>query len=394
MTRVLAVADADSYLKWGTALLDRLPGSWERRLLLISSPITPSADQAAAAATGMPVERVSLGRLRRLLRRDPPDVLLLACTGPTVQVLAGLHAVRRPERPVLVTGLPGISLPASARAVDLRRDCDLLVVHSRRERDDFSRLAAELAPGMRVALGRLPFLTPGSRPGLRPGEPADEPGQVGEVVFAAQAKVPPTPADREAILLALAEVVPTGSAVVKVRALGGEQQTHREEHPYSQLWAGLVAAGRVADDAVRFRAGSMSAALEQARGLVTVSSTAALEAIDAGVPIVVLSDFGVDAAMINLVFAGSGCLGTLADVRAGRGFIPAESWLVENYFHPSVDDDLVETVVSLVADRRAGRLPTRPRRGSGLRRDRLWAMLRLLAPEPLVALGRRARRRS
>jgi hypothetical protein len=382
VTRVLAVADADSYLKWSAATLDLLPRSWHRRQLLITSPIAPSAKQALAA-TGNPVQRVSLRQLHRLLRRDPPDVLLLACTGPTVRALAGLRVVRGSRRPVLVTGLPGISVPASTRAVDLRRGCDLLVVHSRRERDDFTRLASERAPGLRIALGRLPFLPAAGRPGGR------KRGR--DVVFAAQANVPPSRADREAILLALADV-PNGSAVVKVRALAGEQQTHHEEHSYAELWAGLVADGRVAEGAVRFRAGSMRAALEQAESLVTVSSTAALEAIDAGVGVVVLSDFGIDAALINLVFTGSGCLGTLADVRAGRAFAPDRSWSTENYFHPIADDDLVSALESLVAARRAGQLADRPRSRSMCSRDGLRALARLVVPASVVGWRRRLQR--
>jgi hypothetical protein len=375
VTRVLAVADADSYLKWSAATLDRLPSDWDRRQLLITSPITPSAEQSVAATGGV-VAELSLGALSDLIRRDPPDVLLLACTGPTVRVLTGLRGARGRGRPVLVTGLPGISVPASARAVDLRRGCDLLVVHSIRERAEFARLVRSDALGLRIALSRLPFLSG--------GDTADAPRSGGDsggsdVVFAAQAKVPPSRADREAILLALAEVRPLGSAVVKVRALSGEQQTHREEHPYPDLWADLVAEGRVPSDAVRFRAGPISAALRSARCLVTVSSTAALEAMDADVPVVVLSDFGVDAAMINVVFSGSDCLGTLADVRAGRAFRPDPSWLAANYFHPAAEDDLTATLRELLVRRRAGLLLDRPRQRL-LDRSRLRALVRLVLP--------------
>ena len=143
--RVLAVADADSYLKWSAATLDRLPADWQRRQVLLVSPIAPSPDQALAA-TGASTTRLGLGALARLVRRDPPDVLLLACTGPTVAVLAGLRVARGRRRPVLVTGLPGISIPASARAVAHRRDCDLLVVHSRRERRGVRRSSPRPTP--------------------------------------------------------------------------------------------------------------------------------------------------------------------------------------------------------------------------------------------------------
>lgn len=380
MTTVLAVADADSYLKWSAATLDRLPADWVRRQLVITSPTTPSVEQSIAA-TGSSVPRISLLGLRSLLRRDPPDVLLLACTGPTVGVLTGLRALRGRDRPVLVTGLPGISVPASARAVQLRRDCDLLVVHSTRERDEFTRLAADLAPGLQVALSRLPFLSEGAAEQVATGG--------AEVVFAAQAKVPPARADREQILLALAGVEPPGSAVVKVRAAVGEQQTHAEQHPYPDLFADLVAAGRVAPDAVRFRTGAMAGALDGARSLATVSSTAALESMAAGVPVLVLSDFGVDAAMINEVFQGSGCLGTLADLRAGRAYHPDPLWCEENYFHRPSENDLVERLQRLL-DRRSGAgLPARQR--AVLTRSGLRSLARLVLPAPVTELVRRVR---
>ena len=378
--RVLAVADADSYLKWSAATLDRLPADWQRRQVLLDSPIAPSPDQAVAA-TGTSITELGLGALARLVRRDQPDVLLLACTGPTVAVLAGLRVARGRRRPVLVTGLPGISIPASARAVAHRRDCDLLVVHSHRERQEFVTLAATDAPGLTVALGGLPFLVrdPATRPDRTPGAT--------DVVFAAQAKVPARRADREAILLALSDVRPAGSAVVKVRALAGEQQTHHEELPYADLWDALSAADRVSPAGVRFVAGSMRAALTQARSLVTVSSTAALEAIDTGVPVVVLNDFGVDDSLINTVFTDSGCLGDLDDVRAGRAFTPDPTWLLDNYFHPVGEDDLVERVSDLVRRRDSGLLPLRRRRRPSWRRSRETA--RLVLPASVLRQLRR-----
>lgn len=374
--RVLAVADADSYLKWSVATLDRLPGSWDRRQAIVSSPLTPSPAQTVAAA-GVELSPVSLARLHASLLHDPPDVLMLACTGPTVQVLAGLPAVRGRRRPVLVTGLPGINFPVSARAVDFRQGCDLFVAHSRRERAELVAMTAQRASGLAVALARLPFLTAGAETASA-GE--------GDVVFAAQAKVPARREDRTAILRALSQLGPPGSAVVKVRALPGERQTHHEALDYAELWQDLLIRREVAPDSVRFVAGSMNAVLRAARSLVTVSSTAALEAMDRGVPVVVLNDFGVDPTMINLVFEGSGCLGDLADVRAGRGFDPDPGWLADNYFHPAGEDDLVGQLESLVAQRRAGRLPCRP----GLRFTRTAArsVVRL---SPLGARRGRAR---
>jgi hypothetical protein len=123
----------------------------------------------------------------------------------------------------------------------------------------------------------------------------------------------------------------------------------------------------------------MRAALARARSLVTVSSTAALEAMDAGVPVVVLTDFGVTDALINTVFRGSGCLGDLADVRAGRAFVPDPGWLADNYFHPADEDDLGARLSDLVRRRDAGLLPRRTSARPPWRRWRSAARLMLPA---------------
>ena len=198
----------------------------------------------------------------------------------------------------------------------------------------------------RFGLARLPFLPPG------PPAAADPPAD-GPLVFAAQAKVPVRREEREQILLALAQA---GPAVVKLRALSTEWQTHHEPWPYPQLYAGLVQAGRVAPDALHFAAGSMTEALAGARGLVTVSSTAALEAMALGLPVLTLSDFGVSEEMINTVFAGSGCLGTLADLAAGRPATADPAWTAANYFHPPADNTWLDEISDRVAAR-GGRRP-------------------------------------
>ena len=318
-----------------------------------------------------PAETVSFGAVRRMLRREQPEVVLLACTGPVIAALLAAPELRGTDRPVLVTGMPGVSVPASPRAVTLRAGCDLLVVHSRREQAEYAELADRARPRhWRSVWPRCRSWR--TRPARLRATQAERP----DLVFAAQAKVPETRPDREAILLALAE---TESAVVKLRATGGEPQTHRERWPYPALFDDLVRQGRVGSNAIRFTSGSMAAALNTARGLTTVSSTAALEAMAAGVPVLIISDFGVSADLINLVFADSGCLGTLDDLRADRFAQPDAAWSTANYFHPASDNDWLAIIDRLVAARAAGPLPRRTR-PSGSRPARVRRRLRLAVP--------------
>jgi len=386
--RVVAVADSDSYLKWAAGLLAGLPVGWARRVVLVRTPIAPSADQRAAAVAGLPaggaVTERTLRRLLRELRRERPDVVLLACTGPMVHLLADALSRSGPTRPVLVSGLPGLCLPASPRAWVFRSRVDLFVVHSRHERRDFAAVGRALGATGEVALARLPFL----------GAPQATTATPDRLLFAAQAKVPEAATERHDVLVALdrlARARPDLRPVVKLRGRDGEAQTHREDLPYDRLWRDLVAAGRVQDGSVDFAVGPMSEHLTGAAGLATVSSTAALEAMAAGVPVLVLGDFGVDERMLNLAFEGSGVIGDLDDLAAGRLRHPTPEWLRDNYFHDADECDWVERVERLALLARAEELPVRPAvaGGPGPRRARR-NRLRLLVPAALLPLARRA----
>jgi putative glycosyltransferase DUF6716 len=390
LTRVIAISDSDSYLKWSVATLRALPASWSSTQLLIKNPVLPSPEQARAAA-GRPVPVLSYRALMRMLRQEAPDVVLLAATGPSVAALTAAPALRAADRPVLVTGLPGVSVPATPRAITLRAGCDLFLLHSHREIAEFTELAEQLSVPTTFGLASLPYLP------RRPHD-ADPPPPGTDLLFAAQAKVPPNRADREQILLALAEA---GSAVVKLRALSTEWQTHHEPWPYPQLYADLVRQQRVAANAVRFVAGPMDKALAQARGLATVSSTAALEAMAVDRPVLMLRDFGVSAEMINTVFEGSGCLGTLADLAAGRLYAADPAWMAGNYFHPAEENTWLRLLDQLIADRTAGRLNRRkaPTGSPWIRARRrlrlavppsLWARIQPLWARVPPAPGRRA----
>ncbi|KAB2351567.1 DUF6716 putative glycosyltransferase [Actinomadura rudentiformis] len=390
--RVLAVADSDSYLKWAAGLLDALPPGWTARTAVVRSPITPSADQIRAALNGtmtIEAEVLPARRLRRLLASYEPDVVLLACTGPVVEVLSGIILDRAGPRPVLVSGLPGISVPASERAWVFRSAADLFIVHSHREVDEFTGIARALGIRGTVGRARLPFLDPAPPRPLRD-----------RVVFATQAKVPVALDERRRILLSLATLAgkrPDLRPVVKLRGRADEQQTHRELHHYELLWRDLVAEGKVRAGALTFDAGPMREHLAHAAGFVTVSSTAALEAIAARVPLLVLSDFGVNAEMINVVFEGSDCLGTLADLEVGAFRTPDRGWCAANYFHDPVDDDWTTHLSGLVAQARTGGLPAPTRLPyPGGARARRRARMRLEAPAAMEVISavRQARQRA
>jgi hypothetical protein len=145
------------------------------------------------------------------------------------------------------------------------------------------------------------------------------------VVFAAQPSVPDTRADRTYLLNRLVEHArrhPEREVLLKLRSRPGEHTTHIEELPYQRLARGL---GLPAN--LRLVHGHMGEVLDRTDLLVTVSSTAALEALHRGVPTAVLTDLGIREALGNHHFVGSGCLASWDQLDAGHRPEPDETWL-------------------------------------------------------------------
>ncbi len=366
--RLLVVGDSDSYVKWGAALASTLPREWTSRLVVVASPVQPSGRQLEHALDGtrfapgdvrfLPLEgRGGVPGLDDELDAFVPHAVLLALRGPFVRVIAP-RLLRRRDRPVLVSGFPGLTIPAVPKAVIYREQTDLMVLHSRREVREFRANAAELGVDRMFGLATLPFLST--------GDGSTDAAATGgtDVIFAAQAKVPVGRDDRMRVLSALAELAgrrPEGRVVVKVRARAGEAQTHEEAHDYADLLADLGATRELPPNLV-VEDGPMAGHLARAGALVTVSSTAALESIALGLPTLLLDDFGVSPSMINTVFEGAGLFGSTEALAAGRFGFAQPAWLADNYFHGPDVDDWAARLAALVEAREIVPLPHLERR--------------------------------
>ncbi|GAB6899540.1 hypothetical protein JCM9957A_26300 [Kineosporia succinea] len=388
---MIAVAESDSFLKWAVSLFGQLPEGTRTEVVVACSPARPSASQRIAALSGTAYaghdpEVLSPGQLTKLVDRDRPDAVLLALTGPSVHAYS--EALSRCEhRPVVVTGIPGIAIPARRRAWGYRGAVDLWVVHSHREAEAYDQVRRQMGMEAQIGLATIPFL---NRPAdiLPARELADHgnpgPGTAFEhsvndagtsveplnavasptrnrVLFATQGKVPRVKKDRVAILQSLARLAanrPDLEVVVKTRGAIGEFHTHHEPHHYQSLWNELVEAGEVhAPDALTFAAGSMAEQLANAVALVTVSSTAVLEAMALDIPVLLIDEFGISENLINQVFVGSGVMGGLDQLEQGDFRHPETWWLADNYFHPRSDNSWIGMLDELIEQAHAGQLP-------------------------------------
>jgi len=354
--RILGVADSDSYLKWGAAALAQTPADWDASMVVVETPVLPTEGQRLAAVDGLPghlaaPEVVSLAELGALVAEQQPDAVFLSLRGPLIRVVIREVVANSNRRPVFVSGLPGISIPATRKALAFRSQVDLIVLHSSREIREFTEAAERLKVVQQFGLATLPFLR--SR--------AIEPAERDEITFAAQAKVPRTRADRIAIIEWLAETArrhPELRVVIKLRAVGDEKQTHAENYPFDALLTEIEDAP--ANLVTEF--GSMSAHLARAVGLVTVSSTALIEAVALGVPCIALDDFGVGRGLINTVFEDSGLFGSSEDLMSGRFHHPEPEWLDDNYFHAASTNNWVDGIRKLAALREIAEQPIKRQR--------------------------------
>ena len=348
--RALALVDTDSYVKWGAALLAQLPDTWVREVAVVATPGAPSAGQLAAALAGSGFEGaarvLTLDSIAERIGLEQTDVVIVAMRGPAASVVLRVLSAL-PDRPVFVSGLPGISIPATWKALFYRAQADLMVLHSKREIREFAVVAGKRGWTHRLALATLPFIDRSPTAGGR------------DIVFAVQSIVPPERPERERVLDILIETArrnPGHRVVIKVRAVTGEQQTHDEEHSFPDL----LALRPSAPDNLVVMSGPMSAALDTALGLVTVSSTASIEAIARDVPLVVIDEFGVSDQLINPVFVGSGLFGDGEAVASLRFASPEAHWLDDNYFHAPEDVDWMRALDELLAQRASQTLPDRP----------------------------------
>ncbi|WP_231442355.1 DUF6716 putative glycosyltransferase [Brevibacterium zhoupengii] len=390
--RIVSISDSESYLKWATQLLSSLPGI-EAHVYLIDNPILPTDEQithaiAGTAWAGRSIPVVTRADLAHIIADHHADIVLGAATGPIVAQLF-LTANLLEQRPALVSGLPGMGLPASTKGMNYRRLMDAFITHSFAEVAQYTEVSALTQVPCEIYLSRLPMLRSAGVPESK-AETAETPQTL---VFAPQAKVPESLADREAIVRALANFASChgeSSVIIKMRSRPGEHETHHELHSYYDILESLRGEEVPGADLIGLGYGPLDEFLVPGAALVTVSSTAALEAFDRGIPTLLISDFGFDRDLLNEPFADSGATGTLAEVAAGDIGFPTSAWLAENYFHS--DDGRLRHHLKLLAVRaRAGQLPNRRSAVWKQKRLLIRAELRTMAPTPVIRAYRKLR---
>ncbi|MFB7865329.1 DUF6716 putative glycosyltransferase [Streptomyces sp. NPDC056069] len=326
--RVAVLADSDTRWKWGVLTARRITAesaaNEDPQGFVLRGRATPTTRQLAETAVSDTAPREVTGTefLREVrdaaTRGEGYDVIVLALVGGTVRaMLHGLAELSLERRPVLVTGYVGVVYEKLADGLLLRHGADLVLANSRHDAERFRAVYEGVGADQdAVVEAALPFLG---------GAPyAPEPGR-DTLVFAAQPSVPGTKAERSHVLRRLVEHArahPDREVLLKLRSRPGEHTTHLEEFPYQKLVRDLSLPPNF-----RLVYGHMGEVLDRTDLLVTVSSTAALEALHRRIPTAILTDLGVREALGNHHFIGSGLLTSFDRLDRGAVPVPDEEWL-------------------------------------------------------------------
>ncbi|WP_375000339.1 DUF6716 putative glycosyltransferase [Aeromicrobium sp. CTD01-1L150] len=314
----LVVAAFDSQLKWASAIWSELRSrGFACRVAAPRTMATLSQEQIAATGVDH-VELVAADELVDVALEH--DVVVNALSGPFVHDFTLELAERGGDGPgpVVVAGWVGVIIEKLTAGYLDRSAADVVAVNAQHELQHFAGVARRLGIGTdNLLLSGLPILSTSPRP--------QDTGPIRTVLFADQPTVPNGPVERLHLYRRLVDHArrhPERTVLLKPRHRRGEGTFHRMHHHPQDL---------LADDDlpanVEFTHRPVPDLLEEVDLLLTMSSTACLEAVDRGRRVALVLDLGVHERHGNHVFLDSGLLRTFDQVDVDDLGAPEPAWM-------------------------------------------------------------------
>ncbi|QNI41512.1 DUF6716 putative glycosyltransferase [Synechococcus sp. A15-28] len=256
----------------------------------------------------------------------------------------------RTDRPVLVSAYPGILFRFALEGMLDRSGADLLCLNSEQDLSTYQlgRHALGLSSDNAVVTG-LPLLWNADPHRAAPDQPS--------IVFFEQPSIPAHPLQRRYIckqLKALAEAWPDHPVIFKPRTSSIESTLHRR---HGEM-AGVIE--RMSETVPNLQLSFKPATrlLRQCGCAITVSSTAALEAMALGISTRIVGDLGVTETLGNHFFADSGAVADFASITRDP-FTPSHrvEWLQRSGLQPQGRETFLTALLERLHQERSP-LPT------------------------------------
>jgi hypothetical protein len=351
---VLFLADSDSQI-FGTAGIARAfkARGWTVTYGLFETRIPENARQLVAAE--FEVVDLLWPDLMSVPELSAFDAIGVYSFGSRIQAFREWFVTAFPvasdQRPVIFTGFNGLILEKFEEGVAWRAGYDVLAVGGWGDEETFRALfGGSRIADQPIAVCGLGYANMVTRRKSNDGRR--------RLVFAEQAIIPKSRAERLWLLAELcriADASPTWDVIVKVRATREERTFHAVKNPVEDILYRL----EPVPENLKVEGGSLAASLENAELMMTVSSTAAFEALRSGIPVATVGDLGINNALGTHVFLRSGLLVELRSIGSLDDFVPPTpnpDWLRAMGLTEGRPDNLVVMVEAL---RESGRpIPT------------------------------------
>ena len=325
----LLVVSFDSQLKWANSLRIALEAAGVQCRFVVPSDLrfSISAEQLADFGGTDDVRIEYLPWTDLLQEALTVDVVALVIQGSFVSrfchQLHDLVEQTGSKPPVTIAGWVGVIIHEITAGFLDRFAVDLVAVNSRSDLRTFGHVCTGLGlPTDGLLLSGLPLLSE--------YRPAPVGGPIRTVLYADQPTMPSAHRDRLFIyqqLIAYAEKHPDRTVVLKPRHRIGEDTFHKMEFHPETLLKGLP---RPANFAIDYT--PISQRLADLDLMLTVSSTAALEAVGAGVRTAFIADLDIREQLGNHIFLESGLLRTFDQVRRDEIGRPDPGWIDDYFF--------------------------------------------------------------
>ena len=319
----LLIAAFDSQLKWCAGIRDELAARDVVCRVVVPDTRSALSDDQIRDAGFATVDRLPWADV--VMACLTADVVVSSLAGPlTRRLTLDLAAASTPDAvgPVLVSGWVGIIIEKITAGYLDRAGTDVVAVNSVGDLEHFRRTGSALGiPTDHLVLSGLPFLSSEPRP--------TRGGPVRTVLYADQPTVPAGREERAYVYRRLVEHArrhPDREVLLKPRHRPGEDTFHRmAHHPADLLGPDPLPAN------FRLEYSPISELLPRVDLLLTMSSTACLEAIDHGCGVALVLDLGVQERHGNHVFLDSGLLRTFDQIDAGDIGRPSAA-LLDSWF--------------------------------------------------------------
>ncbi|ASP35863.1 DUF6716 putative glycosyltransferase [Labrenzia sp. VG12] len=351
--KVLALAGYDSFLNTARLIaptFQRQGAEVEYALVRARKTKQITPEQVAELGIGRTIGEIDLIDFCESGAIAQYDIVLACLEGLSSRRLFQFLPEYGARRPVIISVYPGLVLRYLFDGLSTRAPADFLWLNCKRDMREYERMCDGY--GIDASNARL-F---GNGSVLDKIQRESQASDNGPIVFFEQAVIPRHYHERRFLveqLFTMARRHPSTEILIKARVNGGRATLHRTWYAIDSLFREVASdSGQSAPPNLNLTEESTSHLLARASLCLTVSSTVAVEALHAGIPTVIINDFGAHDDYGLQYFYGSGLLKSFDQIDLNNLPVVERSWLEEFTHDPT--DTIDALVVEALAAAKSG----------------------------------------